>query len=448
MDTSSVRACTLVLLLTAFLPQAGAEPPAQPSAVVLVVVDTLRADRLSAYGYPRPTSPDIDALLARGARFTQARTSEPLTAPAMATMLTGLEPHQHGTTRNGLRIETGLASLPRLLAERGFRTAAFVGSWVLRDHLCGFAEHFQVYQEVLTRKRWFGMFNREADAHDLTDAALQWLREHRRDAPEQPPLLWVHYIEPHAPYRFHDECATRLGITSTAPSRADRYDTEVAAVDAEVGRLVDGLVDLLAPRPPLIVFLSDHGENLGERGAWGHGRLLYEQTLRIPLGVVWEGVIQPSTVDGPALIADLPTTVLRLLGVEPPPGWAGRDWSAVLRGETAPVFDRTMCVQAHRGAVQSRHESDRARSRGLLRVGVVTGARKEIHGLRRQQLELYDLDADPGELANLASGSTPSAALAACLAEIIGGLERLAAPPGDELDPESLEQLRALGYLD
>lgn len=448
MPNLPIRACWIAPLMTALLPPAGAEPGPRPSAVVLVVVDTLRADRLSAYGYSRPTSPNVDALLARGARFTEARTSEPLTAPAMATMLTGLEPHQHGTTRNGLRVETGLVSLPRLLAERGFRTAAFVGSWVLRDQMCGFAEHFQVYEEVLTRKRWFGMFNREAEAHDLTGAALDWVRNHRRDNPTQPPMLWVHYIEPHAPYRFHDELAPRLGITATSPGRADRYDTEVAAVDLEVGRLVEGLQGLLPDRPPLIVFLSDHGENLGERGAWGHGRLLYEQTLRIPLGVVWEGVVPPSTVAGPALIVDLPTTVLRLLGVDPPPGWAGRDWSAVLRGETVPVLDRTMCVQAHRGAVQSRHESDRARSRGLLRVGVLTGARKEIHVLRRQQLELYDLDSDPGELANLASGSTPSAALAACLTEVIGGLDKLATPPGDELDPESLDQLRALGYLD
>ena len=338
--------------------------------------------------------------------------------------------------------------MPRLLAARGFRTAAFVGSWVLRDQMCGFVEHFQVYEEVLTRKRWFGMFNREAEAHDLTAAALDWVREHRRDNPTQPPLLWVHYIEPHAPYRFHEELAPRLGITATSPGRADRYDTEVAAVDLEVGRLVEGLQDLLPDRPPLIVFLSDHGENLGERGAWGHGRLLYEQTLRIPLGVIWEGVIPPSTVAGPALILDLPTTVLRLLGVDPPPGWAGRDWSPALLRGAPPVLERTMCVQAHRGAVQSRHESDRARSRGLLRVGAVTGARKEIQVLHRQQLELYDLDADPDELANLASGSTPSAALASCLAEVTGGLEKLASPPGDELDPESLDQLRALGYLD
>ncbi len=134
----------------------------KPRAVVIITVDALRADRLSVYGYPRPTSPAIDAIFADGSRFEAARTIEPLTAPSMCSMITGIEPQEHAATRNGLRMRDGLNSLPKILADHGWRTAAFVSNWTLKDNSSHLGEHFDDYGEVFTRRRWFGLLNDEA----------------------------------------------------------------------------------------------------------------------------------------------------------------------------------------------------------------------------------------------------------------------------------------------
>src|SRR6188768_1489400 len=183
-----------------------ASPPAPASRfplfpnVLLVTGDTRRADRVSSYGYARPTTPNLDRLLARGVRFAQARTVEPLTTPALASLLTSRYPHEHGATRNGMRLRAGLPSLARVLGQRGFRTAAFAGNWTLRDAISGLGEHFHAYRQIASRKRWV-VLKGEATGDDLTAAALDWLAELRRDSPDRPFLLWVHYVEPHAPYR-------------------------------------------------------------------------------------------------------------------------------------------------------------------------------------------------------------------------------------------------------
>ena len=178
-----------------------------PENIVLITVDTLRADHLSAYGYHRETSPNLDRLLRQSALFEQARTVEPLTAPSLASMLTSIYPHQHGATRNGMPIYSGLPSLTKEFQKQGYQTAAFVGNWTLRDGISGLGEHFQTYREVFTRKRWLGLFLSESTAEDLSDAALKWLEQ-----PTRPFFLWVHYADPHAPYRYHQAFAAQLGV--------------------------------------------------------------------------------------------------------------------------------------------------------------------------------------------------------------------------------------------
>ncbi len=157
--------------------------------VVILTIDTLRADRLSSYGYRRPTTPNLDRLLASGVRFTQARTVEPLTNPALCSMFTSLYPHEHGATRNGLRLRPDATSAARVLGQRGYRSAAFVGNWTLRNGISGLGDHFQTYDEVFSRKRWFGLFKGEATAEDLTDAALAWLEDHRANQRRPVPPL-------------------------------------------------------------------------------------------------------------------------------------------------------------------------------------------------------------------------------------------------------------------
>jgi arylsulfatase A-like enzyme len=417
-------------------------------SVLLITVDTLRADRMSGYGYTRPTSPNIDRLLADGARFTRARTVEPLTNPALSSMVTGMLPHEHGASRNGLRLEEGLDSLPKSLARHGWRTAAVVSNWTLKQSISNLGEHFDDYVEVFTRRRWFGLVNAEATGEDVTDSAIEWLDGHLSDHAGQPFLLWVHYVEPHAPYRFHDEHAQRLGIEGRDPPREDRYDTEIAAVDRDIGRLLEWLSGEADRRHVIIAFAADHGESLGEHGYWGHGRHLYEPSLHIPMGITWSGTIPSQVVEAPARIVDLASTVLELVGVPAPSTFRGVSWAGVLRGIEKPV-DGAFCYQAHRGAVHGAREADRARSKGLLEVARVAGERKEILSVKSNQRWLFDLSTDPGELTSLADpGSGPSDELVRCVGEISTGLGSLDRLSTKKLDDETVEQLRALGYLE
>jgi arylsulfatase A-like enzyme len=415
--------------------------------ILLLTVDTLRADRLSAYGYARPTSPHLDRLLASGVRFTRAHTPEPLTTPALVSLLTSRFPHEHGSTRNGLPARAGLPSIAKILGRRGYRTAAWVGNWTLRDPLSGLAEHFQTYEVLLTRRRWLGLLKSEAVGADLTEEALEWAREATEEAPRRPFFLWVHYVEPHAPYRMHDDLAGRLGlIAGEHLSRSDRYDTEVAYTDDQIGRLLAGLGALVPAEQLLVLFAADHGESLGEHGDWGHGRTLYEPALRVPMGFSWPGKVSPAVIAANASSMDLAPTILALLGLPPHPDWHGRAWSNGAAGPGASP----RCAQAHKGAVQSIQDAERARRAGLLEVGWMDGDRKELVRTRAvEERALFDLASDSGETRNLVDPrSAPSAELAACLDTVRRGLVAADALPRAPVDPETLEGLRALGYID
>jgi arylsulfatase A-like enzyme len=434
--------------------------------VLVLTVDALRSDRLSSYGYHRPTSPGIDRLLAAGARFTAARTVEPLTNPALCSLFTSRYPHHHGATRNGLRLRGGLDSLPRVLAHHGYRTAAFVGSWVLVNRISGLGDHFDRYAEVLTRRRWFGMFRGEATAEDLTDAALGWLGERRAGGDTRPFLLWVHYVEPHAPYRLQTAFAARLGVPAHGEvPRSDRYDTEIAFADHHLARLLRAIeADPALRANTLVVFAADHGESLGEHGYWGHGRNLYEQTLRIPLGFAWPRHLRAVTVAAPAEILDVAPTVLGLIGLPVPASFEGFDWTPVLTGAARPPARRVCWFEAHRGAVLMAHGSDSARRAGLLAVGRLEGSRKEVLHTGERQAQVFDLELDPGETggsggAAAAGGAwggaaggaaAPSPGLAAWLAAVQRGLaafDRLL-PAQPDTDAEHTARLRALGYAE
>ena len=395
--------------------------------VLIISIDTLRADHVSAYGYSRSTTPNLDALIEGGVRFDRARTIEPLTGPALVSMLTSLHPQDHGASRNGLRMRTGLASLPKALQAHGYQSVAYIGNWTLRDKLSGLAEHFESYNEVLTRARWWGMVRREADAEDLTDSALEWLGSNTGRHSTQPFFMWVHYVEPHAPYRLHEDHLEQLGLKpgGNQPPE-DRYDTEIAFVDASIGRLLDYLDETKLDENTIVVFVSDHGESLGEHGYWGHGRNLYEPTLRIPMSITWKGKLRPGTIEAPSLIIDLAPTILGMLEQEGPSTFEGFDWTGVFSGETAPTGRQTL-YQAHRGAVMSKHESDLARQSGLLEVGIIHDEQKEIFHVGKSRRQFYDLTADPLELDDLS--------------------EKKDSPP-EPLDEESVEALRSLGYVD
>jgi arylsulfatase A-like enzyme len=426
-----------------------AEPP-RPN-VLLLTIDTLRADRLSGYGYERTTSPNLDRLMRSGVRFTQARTVEPLTAPALCAMLTSSFPHENGATRNGLLMRQGLSSLPTLLQSEGYLTAAIVSNWTLRHKITGLADHFEEYDELLRRKRWLGLFSSEAKANHVTDTAVEWL-EHYSASPERPFLLWVHYTDPHAPYKGHGVHLAELGLEERRGklSASDRYDTEIAYTDHQVSRLLGRLDELGLTEETLVVFTSDHGESLGEHDYWGHGRHLYEPTLRIPMALTWPGRIEPRVIEAPALNIDLTPTIAGLLQLEQPDEFRGLDWTAVLTGAAPPPMDRATQHQAHRGAVFSRHDSDIARRAGLLEVGVVRSGYKEILRLKKDRKRWrFDLSADPREQVNLSEpGSDPTDGLRVWMEFVDFGLRQSDDVPPQPLDDETIEQLRALGYAD
>jgi len=444
-------ATLFILMLVLPLGEAAGEPQhaGDTPNILFITVDTLRSDRMSIYGYERQTSPNIDGLMARGVWFAQGRTVEPLTNPALASLLTSLYPHEHGSTRNGLRIRSGLASLPKAMQAHGYRTAAFVGNWTLKDKLSGLGEHFEEYEQILTRHSWFGLMRREADAHDVTESAADWISEHIRARREQPFLAWVHYIEPHAPYRMWREYIGPLGLKEADRySRSDRYDTEIAFVDNSIGALLHNLENLDLLQETVIVFASDHGESLGEHGYWGHGRHLYEPTLRVPMSITWPGHISPRRIAAPALIIDLVPTLLSLLGQRHPSGLRGYDWSGVLAGSPPPM-DRLTHYQAHRGAVISRHDSDLARKSGLLAMGIIKDNRKEIFRLENKRRQLYDLDSDPAELSSLSTKKeSPSEVLQIWRSSLDSALEDFENMAPEPLDEESIKQLRSLGYVD
>jgi arylsulfatase A-like enzyme len=364
--------------------------------------------------------------------------------------VTSLYPHQHGSTRNGLPIRPGLNSFTKKLSQRGFQSAAFVGNWTLKREISGLSEHFSEYHEVFTRKRWL-FIKGEATAEDITEQALDWMGQRVDDGPDQPILLWVHYVEPHAPYRTHRSVLPQIGLPRAGdnlPAR-ERYDSEVAFVDRWIGRLVEGVDRLATPEDNLIVFTSDHGESLGEHRYWGHGRNLYEPSLSIPIGFRWKGRLRPQVVDQPATILDIGPTVLGLIGYPVEDEYEGYDWTPQLEAPptSRPIIpSRTTLLQAHKGAVQGVEDRKRARERGLLQIGLIHNGVKEILNLP-EKVYVFDLVEDPDEDQQQEVARHPSDQLEQWYETVQQGLigsDGLAVPT---LDAEEQEQMRALGYL-
>ncbi len=442
--------CTFLLTFGHLAAADGARAPRPPN-ILLVTVDTLRADHLSGYGYARRTSPNLDRLMAEGVRFDQARAVVALTCPSLSSMLTTLGPHEHGSTRNGIRTHPRLPSLPKVLRRHGYATAAFVSNWMLTEGMCGLGEHFQSWAEVLERRRLlFG--RRESTADDVNEEALAWLEEHVEKQARRPFFLWAHYMEPHFPYRVQQDFLQQLGLRrmEVAFSIRDRYDSEIAYVDSRIGMLVDSVRELVDPGNTVVLFSSDHGESLGHHGYWGHGKHVYDAGLRIPLSVTWPGRIEPGEIAAPALLTDVGATLLGLGGL-PSPGFInGFDWSPVLLGEAPQPMERATYSQAHRGTVKTAQRHALLRRKGLLEVGRVQGERKEVLVVGAGVRRVFDLVADPAERHSLvAADSPPSDELRDWLARVRAGIERSdALGPPTGLDDQAVEKLQALGYID
>lgn len=402
-------------------PSPPAEPAAAPAArvvpkhVLLVTIDTLRADRIGAYGYAQARTPNLDALAASGLRVTHAYATAPVTLPSHASILTGRYPPAHGARHNGIALHVGTATLATTLRDAGFATGAFVSAFPL-DHRFGLAAGFDVYGDRWARQP----DGRPADerAGQLTvDEALAW----RRSARDARTFLWVHLFEPHAPY----------GDAGTGRSVSDRYDDEVAEADRQVGRLLDGLG--AARAETLVVVTADHGEAFGEHGEIGHSLFIYDTTLQVPLILSGPGVARGLLPD-PVPLVDIAPTVLAATAVQaaaPLDGEALRQDRGLRPRDQPPrlFYAETMAPFEDFGWSPLR--------------SVRAGVSKYILA---PTPELYDTAADAGEAVNLASTRQAEAArLKAAVATFTAAAPASAA--STTLTPEARRRLQSLGYL-
>ncbi len=386
--------------------EAGPSP-----SLLLVTVDTLRADRVGAYGARDVKTPSIDGLAARGVLFEEALSSTPLTLPSHSTILSGLEPPRHGVRDNGTYVfPDSRDTLATRLHERGYSTAAFVGAYVL-DRRFGLARGFDLYDDAIGRRQeGTSVLESERPGEAVVEAAEGWITKTRT-----PFFAWVHLYDPHAPYAppspFREEYAGRP------------YDGEVAHVDVLVGRLL-ATADAAAKGHLVVAFASDHGEALEEHGEATHGFFVYQPTLRIPLVIAGPGVPRGARRPGPARTADIAPTLLAKLGLELPNGLDGQDlFAGALPRESyaETLYPRTFGWAA------------------LFSYRV--GSLKLVSAPRP---ELYDLASDPGEKENLADRRPDDLArLRQALAAFRGS-----DTPGKvaALPPDVAERLRALGY--
>ncbi|MGH9464339.1 MAG: sulfatase, partial [Thermoanaerobaculia bacterium] len=324
-SSSPLRRRRSSLALAALL-AAGCDRPAREGNLLLVTLDTVRADRLGAYGYAPATTPNLDRLAAEGVRFAQAQAAAPLTLPSHATILTGQLPPGHGLRQNGAPVAgPGLATLAGHLAAAGYRTGAFVGSFVL-DHRFGLSQGFDVYDDEVERDvSMTAGLEAERPGGEVVDRALAWLAEDDG----RPFFAWVHLYDAHAPY------APPEPFAAAHPGRP--YDGEIAAVDAEVGRLLEQLQTQRLTEQTVFAVASDHGEALGEHGEPTHGVLLYEGSLRVPLILSASGILPAGwVVEEPVGLVDLAPTLATLVGHPWSAGGDGRDLSTALRARNEP----------------------------------------------------------------------------------------------------------------
>jgi arylsulfatase A-like enzyme len=431
-----------------------ADTPGHRRNVLLYVIDTLRADHLGCYGYPRPTSPHIDALAVEGTLFTRTVAQASWTRPATASILTGLYPYDHGTLTLRDPLAPEFTTLAEVLQGAGYDTAAFITNVNVNGRL-GFKQGFAHF--VYLREK-----TKRPSVHVLSDEVnhrvFPWLREHR----DRPFFLYVHVTDPHAPYTPPATLLERFAVPGPIPELFDRkvlqrlranedvatpaniahlvarYDGEIAFVDESFGRLVAELKRLALYENTVIVVMSDHGEEFFEHGRFEHGHTLYEEQLLVPLIARFPDTrFTERRVPILARQIDIMPTLLDYVGVAVPEGIQGRSllpWAA----GADPLEDAEAFAHTSLGRRQIE--------------AVVTGRWKVIRsgGRRGETIEVYDLQDDPREQTNQAAqrpvlaGYAQQAATASA-ASLHGG--KRFQPGQFDLDPETARQLEELGYV-
>ena len=478
---------------------AGEDPPAAatieatpPRLLLLVIVDTLRADHLGAYGYERFTSPVLDGLAAAGTLFEDASSTSPWTLPAHASMFTGLHPAAHRATTYRTALPKHLPTLASLLGGAGLRTAAIVSSpWLKREDF-GLTRDFDQYRYVEIPAQ------RMSPSTLVTDQAITWMQEWG----DARGFLVVHYYDVHsdytsepeyerlfvAPYdgpadgtgtqllqaNFEDDyvelchrsfdeqkCAfgagdNRIVLDETVDRirfderdvqhLRDLYDAGIRQMDTELGRLFAFLDESGRADDTLLLVTSDHGEEFMDHGRVDHFLSTHQESLRVPLIVRGPGVPAGVRVPTPVSLIDVAPTLLRAAGVEPPALMEGRDLAPLWRGEPDPGFDTRFLYGEAAGGLSTR---DLVPDIFPIYTSVRKGRYKLVHESKNQTARLYDLSVDPLEQRDIAARKPDVVAM--LRSELDARIAALDRAPDDEnrveLDPEQLDELRELGYV-
>ncbi|MBD3237330.1 MAG: sulfatase-like hydrolase/transferase [Candidatus Eisenbacteria bacterium] len=406
-------------------------PSAPQWNVLLLTLDTARRDRLGCYGHLAETTPHLDRLAEEGILFENAIASCPITLPSHATILTGLDPPEHGVRNNGTFVlDDAIQTLPEVLHARGYQTYATIGAFPVAARF-GLDQGFDLYDDDFpaeSRTRDYQTLQRTAA--QVTDVALEQIAAHRDSLPGAPFFQWVHYFDPHFPYDPPEAYRARFGD----------YDGEVAYMDAQIGRLLEGLEHAGLRENSWILCVADHGEALGEHQEETHGMLLYGATTYVPCILVpprdWEGYgaarVRGRRVPEAVGLRDLAPTICNLLGLPagelPASGISLVPLIAGAHPGPRVCYMETLMPFLDYGWCELR--------------GVRT--RRWCY-VRAPQVELYDLHVDPEESVNVASDHPDITRRLEAWCEVLGpdaGAVDVAPP-----DPETIAKLRSLGYV-
>ena len=394
-------------------------------SIVLISIDTLRADRLSCYGSRRTPTPHIDAITQGGTLFTAIDSQVPLTFPSHVSLFTSTYPFFNGIEDNAESLRPHAVTLATVLKSRGYATGGFVGGFAL-DRRFGLNQGFDTYDSTFARQR-----EGDSDSGDVkrlgaevVAAALQWLSANSG----RPFFLFLHLYDLHTPYNLPAAYRARFGTG---------YDAELRYVDEQVGVFWDAMRQRHLLDKTLVVFVSDHGESLGDHREKTHGYFIYQSTVAVPLIIHWpEGSSRfAARVVDPGSLMDVAPTILQFAGIPLPREFQGRSLMEMLRpgaaGTTRDVYSESLYARNHFGCAALRS----------LRVGRYTY-------IQAPKPELYDLVADPGETQNLYEQKR---ALALAAQEKLLALRsrfRNDHPLGGKaLDPEAIARLSSLGYV-
>ena len=414
---------TAARTLSAFLFACAA---AAQTPVILISVDTLRADRLGAYGYRVIATPNIDAFAQHGTVFTSVSAQIPLTLPSHTSLFTSTYPFRNGIEENGQVVPAGAVTLAAILRSHGYATGAFIGSMLL-NRSAGLDQGFDDYDSpfgapaAAVPESPYSMRVRRDGALVLR-AASQWLAGHKG----RPVFAFIHLFDLHAPYRVQPVAGSAL------PASAG-YNAEIRYVDVILGRFKQTLEQTGWWQRSLVVLLADHGEGLGDHGETSHGYFAYESTLHVPLIVHWpEGSPNyPDRAKQPAGLIDVAPTILDALHIPAPPSFAGESLMKFDDAPAHPVFSESVYTRDQFGWAPLR----------TLRIG-------EFRFIDAPRAELYNLTKDPRELTNIVRmNSAEVTTLRAELAKLLGRYQAHEDPAQADAQAGAGNALKSLGYL-